>query len=108
LVYENLKIKIYRTTIFTVLYGCETWALTLRKECRLKVFENNVSRRILWPKRDAVTSEWRKLYNEMLNDLHSSLCIFWVIKSTRMKWEQHVAHIGVRGYVYWVLVGKPE
>jgi hypothetical protein len=67
-----------------------------------------VSRRILWPKRDEVTSEWRKLHNEVLNNLHSSLCIVWVIKSRRRRWAWHVAHIGVRRDVYWVLVGKPE
>ena len=53
---KNLKIKIYRTIILPiVLYGCETWSLTLREECRLRVFENRVLRRILGPKRDEVT-----------------------------------------------------
>ena len=47
------KIKIYRTIILpVVLYGCETWSLTVREECRLRVFENRVLRRIFWPKRD--------------------------------------------------------
>ena len=55
-----------------VLYGCETWSLTLREERRLGVFENRVLRRIFGPKRDEVTGEWRKLYNEDLNDLYSS------------------------------------
>jgi len=41
-----------------MMYGCETWSLTLRKECRLRVFENRVLRRIFWPKRDEVTGEW--------------------------------------------------
>ena len=59
---KNLKIKIYRTTFFTVvLYGHETWSLTLWEECRLKVFENRVLRRIFGPKRDEVTKEWRKM-----------------------------------------------
>ena len=53
-----------------VLYGCETWSLTLRKEHRLRVFENRVLRRIFGPKRDKVTGEWRELHNEELNDLH--------------------------------------
>jgi hypothetical protein len=52
-----------------VLYGCETWSLTLREEYRLGVFENKVLRRIYGPKRDEVTGEWRKLQNEELHDL---------------------------------------
>jgi hypothetical protein len=55
-----------------VLYGCETWSLTLREEHRLRVFENSVLRRIFGPKRDEVTGEWRKLHNEELHDLYSS------------------------------------
>jgi hypothetical protein len=64
---ENLKIRIYKTVILPViLYGCETWSLTLRKEHKLGVFENRVLRRIFGPKRDEVTGEWRKLHNEEL------------------------------------------
>jgi hypothetical protein len=55
-----------------VLNGCETWFLTLREEHRLGVFENRVLKRILGPKRDEVTGEWRKLHNEELHDLYSS------------------------------------
>ena len=69
---RNLKIKIYtiRTiTLPVVLYGCETWSLTLREERRLRVFENRVLRKVFGPKRDEVTREWRKLHNEELNDL---------------------------------------
>ena len=59
---KNLKIKTYRTIILpVVLYGCETWSLTLREERRLRVFENRVLRRIFGPKRDELTGEWRKL-----------------------------------------------
>ena len=69
---KNLKIKIYRTIVLAVvLYGCETWSLTLREERRLRVFENRVLRRVFGPKRDKVTGEWRKLHNEELNDLYS-------------------------------------
>jgi hypothetical protein len=58
LVSKNLKIKIYRTIILpVVLYGCETWSLTLREERRLRVFENRVLRRVFGPKRDEVTGE---------------------------------------------------
>ena len=57
---ECTKIKIYRKIIMPlVLYGCETWSLTLREECRLGVFENRVLRRIFGPKRDEITGEWR-------------------------------------------------
>jgi len=56
---KNLKIKIYRTIILpVVLYGCETWSLTLREERRMRVFENRFLRRIFGPKRDEVTGEW--------------------------------------------------
>jgi hypothetical protein len=66
----NINIKIYRTVILPfVLYGCETWSVTLREEHRLRVFENGVLRRIFGPKRDGVTGEWRRLHNEELNDL---------------------------------------
>jgi len=60
---EVTLVKIHRTIIFPVLlYGCETWSLTLREEeLRLRVFENRVLRRIFGPKRDEVTGEWRKL-----------------------------------------------
>ena len=79
---KNLKIKIYRTIILpVVLYGCETWSLTLKEEHRLRVFENRVLRRIFGPKRDGVTGEWRKLRNEELNDLYCSPNIVRVMKS---------------------------
>jgi hypothetical protein len=69
---KNLKIKIYRTIILSVvLYGCETWSLTLREERRLKVFENRVLRRLFGPIRDEVTGEWRKLHNEKPYHLYS-------------------------------------
>jgi hypothetical protein len=62
---KNLKIKTYRTIILlVVVYGCETWSLTLREEAGLKVFENRVRRRIFGPRRDEVKGEWRKLHNE--------------------------------------------
>ena len=70
---KNLKIKMYRTTILpVVLYGCETWSLTVTKERRLRLSENTVFWIIFGPKRDKVTGEWRKLHNEELNDLYSS------------------------------------
>ena len=61
---KNLNIKIYRNIILPfVLCGCETWSLTLREECRLRVFENRVLRRIFRPNRNELTGEWRKLLN---------------------------------------------
>ena len=69
---QNIKIKITRTKILPVMYGRETWSLTLREEFRLSVFESRVLRRIFEPKRDEVAGEWRKLRNVELNDLYSS------------------------------------
>jgi hypothetical protein len=64
---RNLKVKIYKTIILSiVLYGCETWSLTLREEHGLRVFENRVLRRIFGAKRDEVTGEWRQLHSEEL------------------------------------------
>jgi len=106
---KNLKIKIYKTIILpVVLYGCETWLLTLRNERKLRVFENMVLRRIFEPKRDEVMGEWRRLHNEELNDLYSSPNIVWVIKSRRMRWAGHVACVGEERGAYSVLLGKPE
>jgi hypothetical protein len=91
-----------------VLYGCETWSLTLREELRLRVFENKVRRRIFGPKRDEVTGGWRELHNEDLHGLYSSPSIIGVIKARRMRWAGHVARMGeVRG-AHNILVGKPE
>jgi hypothetical protein len=103
---KNLKVKICTTVIFpVVLYGCDTWSLTLRDERRLRVFENRVLRRIFGPKRDEVTGEWRKLHNEELNNLYSLLNIIRVIKS-RMRWAGHSARMGEIKGVYRVLVGE--
>ena len=74
-----------------VVYGCETWSLTLRDERRLRVFENGVLRRIFGPKRNEVTGEWRKLHNEEKNERGG-----------------HVARMGEREDVYRVFMGKPE
>jgi hypothetical protein len=91
-----------------VLYGCETWSLTLREEHRLRVFENRVLRRIFGPKRDEVTGEWKKLHNEELRDLYSSPSIIRIIKSRRMRWAGHLAHMGEKRNAYRLLVGNPE
>ena len=81
---ENLKIKVYKTTILpVVLSGYEAWSLTLREECRLRVFENRILRRIFGPKRDE-NGEWRMLLNEELHSLYYSPNIVRVIKSRRL------------------------
>jgi hypothetical protein len=107
---RNVKVKIYRTIILpVVLFGCETWSLTLREEHRLRVFENRVLRGMFGPKRDEVTGEWRKLHSGELHNLYSSPdIIIRQIKSRRMRWAGHVARMGEGRNVYRVLMGKPE
>ena len=77
-----------------VLYGFETWSLTLREESKLRVFESMVLRRIFGPMRDEVTGGMEEIANEDLNDLYSSPNIVRVIKSRRMRWAGHVARMG--------------
>jgi hypothetical protein len=106
---RNVETGIYKTIILSVvLYGCETWSLTLREEHRLWVFKNRVLRRIFGPKRDEVTEGWRKLHNEELRDLYSSPSITRIIKSRRMGWTGNVARLGEKRDAYRLLVGKPE
>jgi hypothetical protein len=71
----------------------------LREESRLRVFENKVLRRIFGPKRDEVTGQWRRLHIKGLYALYSSPDIIWVIKSRRLRWAGHIAHMG-RGEVH--------
>jgi hypothetical protein len=105
---KNIKIKIYKTTVLpVVLYGCETWSLTLEEENRLRVFENRVLRKTCGLKREEDGS-WRKLHNDELHSLYSSPNNVRVIKSRRMRWAGHVARMG-RGEVFtgfWV--GGPK
>jgi hypothetical protein len=99
---KNLKIKIHKTVILPfVLCGCKTWSLTLR------VFENRVLRKIFGPKMEEGGS-WRKFHNDELHSLYSSPNIVRVIKSRRMRWAGHVAHMGEGRDIYRVLVGRPE
>jgi hypothetical protein len=88
--------------------GVKTWSLTLRKERRLRMFENRVLKKVFGPKRDEVTGKWRKLHNEELNDLYFLPNIVRVVKSRRMKWAGHVARMGEDRGVHRVLAGKPE
>jgi hypothetical protein len=91
-----------------VLYGCETWSLTVREENILRVFENRVLSRIFGPKRNGVTGGWRKLHNEEPHNLYSSPSIIRIIKSRRMRWVRQVARMGEKRNMYRLLVGKPE
>jgi hypothetical protein len=104
-----VKVRIYKTIILpVVLYGCETWSLTVREEHKLRVFENKVLRRIFGPKKDGVTGGWRKLHNEELHNFYSSPSIIKIIKLRRMRWAGHVARMGEKRNVYMLLVGKRE
>jgi hypothetical protein len=85
-----VKTGICKTIILPeVLYGCETWSLSLRKEHRLRMFENR-ARRIFGKKRDEVIEGWRGLHNEELHNLYSSPSIIRMINSRRMRWTGHV------------------
>jgi hypothetical protein len=91
---RKLRIKIYKTVILpVVVYGCETWSLTLGEEHRVRVFENRVWRKISGPKREE-DGPWRKLRDDELHGLYSSPNNVRVIKSRRMRWAGHVARIG--------------
>jgi hypothetical protein len=76
-----------------VLYGCETWSLTLGEEHGPWGFENRVLR-IFGPIRDEVTGGWRKVRNEELHNLYSSPNVIRMMKSRRITWAEHVAGMG--------------
>jgi hypothetical protein len=106
---KNLKMRMCNTIILSViLYGCEIWSLTLREGHRLRVFENDLLRRLFGPKRDEVTGGCRNLHNKELRELYSSQSIIRIIKSRRMRWVGHVARMGEKRSAYRLLVGKPE
>jgi hypothetical protein len=106
---RNLKVKLYKTIISpVVLYGCETFSLTLREEHRLRVFENRVLRGMFGPTRDEATGEWRNFHSEELHNLYSSPDVIRQIKSRRMRWAGRVARMGEGRNMYRVLVGKRE
>jgi hypothetical protein len=105
---RNVKVKIYKTIILPdILYGCETWSLTLREENRLRMFENRVLTRTFGPNGDYVMGEWRQLHSGELHNLYWSPDIRQ-IKSRRMRWAGHVACMEEGRKVYRILVGKPE
>jgi hypothetical protein len=105
---KKLKIKVYKTIILLVLYGCETRSLTLREERRLGVFENRVMRGIFGPQREEVAGGWRTLHNEELHILYASSNVISVIKSRRLRWAGHVACTGEVINAYNILVRKRE
>jgi hypothetical protein len=79
-------VRTYKIIILPlVLYGCETWSLTVREEQRLRVFQNRVLRIIFGPQRDEVTGGQRKLHNEELHDLYSSARVIRISKMRRMR-----------------------
>ena len=107
LLYKNLKIKIYKIIILpVVLYGCETCSLILREECRLRVFEKRILRRIFGHKRDRNGECWR-LHNEEHHSFHRSPNIVRVIKSRRLRWTGHVARMEESRCAFKILTGKP-
>ena len=83
-------------------YGYEIWSLTFREERRTRVFENRVLRKIVGPKRDEATGEWRRLHNEELHVLYSSPSIIRVIKSRIIRYRGPVACMGDRRGAYRV------
>jgi hypothetical protein len=91
-----------------ILYRCETWSLILRKEHRVRVFENRAPRRIFGQRKDKVTGCWRKLHNEELRNLYSSPSIIRMSKSQRMRWAGHVAQTGGNKNAYRLLGEKQE
>jgi hypothetical protein len=101
---KSVKIRIYKTIILSaVLYGCETWYLTLREEHMLRVFQNRMLRGIFGPKKDEVMGEGRKLNNEQFRDLYSSPSIIRMIKSRRMRWAVQVAQMDEKRNAYRLL-----
>ena len=87
-----------------VLHGCETWSLTVSEEHRPSVLGNRVLREIFGPTRNGVMGVWGRRHNETLYDLYSPN--IWVIKSRRMRWAGHVAHMGKRRGAYRFFMGR--
>ena len=104
-----MKVKTYKTIILpVVLYDCETWSLTLRKEQILRVFENKVLRKIFGAKKDEITGEWKKLHNAEVHALYYSPNIIRSLNSRRLRWAGQVARMEQSRNAYRVLAGRPE
>jgi hypothetical protein len=105
--FSSVKINMYRNVVLpVVLYGYETWSLTLREEHRLRVFESKVLRRIFGPNWDDVTGESKRLHHKELYALYFTPNIMHVIRSSRLRWAGHVARMVGRRGAYRVLVGN--
>ena len=89
-----------------VLYGCETWSLTLKKESRLRVFKNMILRQIFWLKTDE-NEEWRMLHNDELNILYHSPNKVRVIKSRRLRWTANIYRMEEGRSSFKIWTGKP-
>jgi hypothetical protein len=89
-----MKIRIYRTIILPVVYGRESWSLSVWEENGVWVFESWVLRIIFGPKRKGLSEGWRKLHGEDLHNLHSSVDIIWVMETWTVRWKGHIASMG--------------
>jgi hypothetical protein len=102
---KNVKTKISVTIILhIVLYGCETWSLTVRDKHRLRVFKYGVLNNTFGHKRGEVMGECRRLHNDYLYDLYSSPTVIQVIKLRIMRWKGHMASMGDGRGTYSILV----
>jgi hypothetical protein len=103
------KLLIYKIIILpVVLYGYETWAVTLKRMQRLKLFENRMVREIFGLKMDEIAGGWRKLNSEKLRNICSSPNVIRMIKLRSMSWTGYVTRMGERRNAYRILLGKPE
>ena len=89
-----------------MLYGCETWSLTLREECRLRVFENRILKRIFGPKREE-NGEWRRLHSKELHSLYHSPNIDRVIRSRKVRWPGLLDRMEEGRSAFRILTGEP-
>ena len=101
---NKFKVNI-KQSYTVVLYGCETWSLTLREEHRLTIFVNKVLRKIFGTKKDEIIGEWSKLHNAEVHALYSSPDIIRNLKSRRMRLAGHIARMEHSRNAYRVLVG---
>jgi hypothetical protein len=105
----DTKTDIDKTVVFPlVFHGCESWPVTFSEDCGLMAFKNRVLSGMLGTKKEEVTGGWTELYNVEHHTLYFSPNIFRVIKSRRMRWVGHVAHMVYKRYEYRIFIGKPE